>query len=293
MRHWELMTWVSDPVLTRRTFLSAAAGLAAPASPAVARWALLSDTHIPADPGEAWRGFRPYDNLERAVPAVEASAPGWVLVCGDLARLAGLPGDYRNLHKLLSPLLGTRTFAAALGNHDDRKNFLSVFGGPAAAGSHSPGGKHVAVIESGPVRLIALDSLMMPNFTPGFLGKAQRAWLEEFLRTAPPRPTLLAVHHTLDDGDGSLLDAERLLRIVLPVRSVKAILYGHSHNYRYDVRDGLHLINLPALGYNFRDAEPVGWVEAALSKDGGDFKLHAAAGNTAADGKTTSLAWRS
>ena len=287
------MTWVSDSSFSRRTFLAAAAGMAAPAARSAARWALLSDTHIPADPAGEYRGFKPYENLKRAVRDVDDAAPGHVLVCGDLARLAGLPGDYRNLHALLSPLMGKAALALALGNHDDRTNFLAVFGESAPAGRHSPGNRHVAVIEGGPVRLIALDSLMMPNFTPGFLGKSQRSWLAEFLETAPARPTLLAVHHTLDDGDGSRRDAERLLRIATPVRSEKAIFYGHSHNYRYDIQDGLHLINLPALGYNFRGAEPVGWVEAALSAGGGDFKLHALGGNTAGDGKTISLEWRS
>jgi len=286
------MSWVSHPFLTRRAFLAAAAAAASSAAPQATRWALLSDTHIPADPGNAYRGFQPYENLKRIVPAVQRAGTGGLLVCGDLARLEGLPEDYENLRKLLGPLLGGMPAAMVLGNHDDRKNFLAAFGPAAGDGRPRVANKHLAVIDAGPVRLVVLDSLMMPNFTPGFLGKAQRTWLEEYLRAAPPVPTLIAVHHTLDDGDTSLLDAERLLRIVKPLRQVKAVLYGHSHNYRYDSEDGLHLINLPAAGYNFRDTEPVGWVEAALSKEGGDFKLHAIGGNTEASGKTTSLAWR-
>ena len=47
-----------------------------------------------------------------------------------------------------------------------------------------------------------------------------------------------------------------------------------------------------ALGYNFADHAPVGWVEATLSADGGDFKLHAIGGNTEGDGKVTSVSWR-
>jgi hypothetical protein len=84
-----------------------------------------------------------------------------------------------------------------------------------------------------------------------------------------------------------------LYRIVRPHRSVKAILYGHSHSYKYGVEDGIHLINLPAVGYNFSDDKPVGWVEATLRANGADLRLHTIGGNTADDGKVTSLEWRS
>jgi hypothetical protein len=73
---------------------------------------------------------------------------------------------------------------------------------------------------------------------------------------------------------------------------VKAIFYGHSHRYHFDTLDGVHLINLPATGYNFRDSEPVGWVEATLTGEGADLRLNAVAGNTAGHGKTRSVSWR-
>jgi hypothetical protein len=103
---------------------------------------------------------------------------------------------------------------------------------------------------------------------------------------------VIFVHHTLDDQDGSLLDSDRLFSIVKPHRKVKAILYGHSHVYRFDTVDGIHLINLPAIGYNFGDTEPVGWVAAHLTAQGGEFKLSAIGGNLERNGKTTSLRWR-
>jgi 3',5'-cyclic-AMP phosphodiesterase len=83
-----------------------------------------------------------------------------------------------------------------------------------------------------------------------------------------------------------------LLAIVTPHRKVKAVIYGHTHRYRYDVVSGIHLVNLPAVGYNFADQEPVGWVDSVLGKDGGEFTLHAFGGNLQQNGKTTSLHWR-
>ena len=46
-----------------------------------------------------------------------------------------------------------------------------------------------------------------------------------------------------------------------------------------------------ALGYNFDDAQPVGWVDARFRSDGAALTLRAVAGNRADDGKTTRLEW--
>jgi 3',5'-cyclic-AMP phosphodiesterase len=60
-----------------------------------------------------------------------------------------------------------------------------------------------------------------------------------------------------------------------------------------DQQDGLHLVNLPAIGYNFADGNPVGWVDAAFTAQGASLTLHALGGDTSGDGKSTSLSWRS
>ena len=39
------------------------------------RLALLSDTHIPADPADGYRGFSPVDNLAKVVPQVLPRRP--------------------------------------------------------------------------------------------------------------------------------------------------------------------------------------------------------------------------
>jgi hypothetical protein len=74
---------------------------------------------------------------------------------------------------------------------------------------------------------------------------------------------------------------------------VKAVIYGHSHKYAFGQEDGIHLINIPAVGYNFSEEEPVGWVDAMFTPNGVDLALHAFAGNRSGDGKTRSLPWRS
>lgn len=301
-----LMTEVPCHTLDRRQFLKA--GLAMGGAVMVlgsrpsraddakdkenARWAFISDTHVPADVENNYRGFYPYRNLKKVVEQVTADLPDGAVITGDLARLEGLPGDYENARKLLAPIAERRPVCVALGNHDNRANFLGAFAAP-AGDKQAVQGKHVVIANAGPVRLIVLDSLLFVNKVPGLLGRAQRIWLADYLRTCDDRPTLLFFHHTLGDGDGDLLDAPRLFEIIGPVAKVKALVYGHSHVYGYSQFEGVHLINLPATGYNFADADPVGWVEARLTGTGGEFVLHAAGGNTQLDGRTTTLHWRS
>lgn len=255
------------------------------------RLALLGDTHIPEDVENNYRGFYPYQNLQKAIPEIISARPDGVVIAGDLARLTGEPGDYANLKKLISPVAEKTPVLMALGNHDNRTNFLKVF-------DEIPGdkqdikGKHVVVVKKASARVIMLDSLLYVNKVPGLLGKAQRQWLENYLMECDETPTILCFHHTLSDGDGDLLDVPRLFSMIAPIRKVKAIVYGHSHVYGFSEFEGIHLINLPAVGYNFSDSEPVGWVEARLRSRGGDFVLHTIGGNQDRDGSVTSLAWR-
>lgn len=277
--------------LSRRGFLAMpAAAVALGASEKEARWALFSDTHVPANPLEEYRGFKPVVNFTMVARQLEQARLDGALVCGDLARLQGLAEDYEALAELAEPITSKLPVAFVLGNHDDRANFLKALG--ATQKNPQPiKNRHVLAIDAGPVEMITLDSNIQANFTPGLLGKAQRDWLKERL-AAQRKPTVLAVHHTLDDGDGSLLDAPRLFDIVKSARAVKAILYGHSHVYKFEVQDGVHLVNIPATGYNFRDSEPLGWLETVFTPTGASFTLRAIGGNLDSNGKTVNLKWR-
>jgi Icc protein len=262
---------------------------AAPGQPI--RIALLSDIHLAADPKSENRKFLPWDNFKLVLPQAQEVRPWGALINGDLARMTGEVADYQAFQTLLQPLAEQCPVFLSLGNHDSRENFSKVFHPPPGIAQKVPD-KHVLVVEDADLRLIVLDSLLYVNKTQGLLGKAQRDWLDKYLASSDKRTTVIFVHHTLGDGDGELLDAEALLRIVEPYRKVKAIFYGHSHEYSYRQFRGIHLVNLPAVGYNFADKEPVGWVDGVFSQEGAELTLRAFGGNRTQDGRTTALKWR-
>jgi 3',5'-cyclic-AMP phosphodiesterase len=252
--------------------------------------ALLSDTHVPGDRLNGHRGFNPWENLRQVVPQVVSRAPAGVVICGDAARLEGRLEDYQELKGLLDPLASVAPVFIGLGNHDNRGPFFQVFPDPPGTRPTVPG-RHITLIEHDVVRILLLDSLLYVDKVAGLLGRAQRAWLESSLPGFGDRPLVLMVHHTLGDGDGDLLDADRLFALVAPHRHVKAIFFGHSHVWEAAKRGPLKLVNLPAVGYNFRDQDPVGWVDARFGQGGVDLTLQAIAGHRAEDGKTTRVEW--
>jgi 3',5'-cyclic AMP phosphodiesterase CpdA len=295
------MPLLLNPQATRRQFLAAAgataasltfAGRTAGASQAPdrpLRLALISDTHIPANAADGYRGFSPVDNLAKVVPQVLATPLDGALLGGDLARLQGRPEDYERLRTMLAPIVAKMPTGMVLGNHDHRANFRAAFAPDGSAPPALPN-KHASTRDAGGLRFVLLDSLLATDVTPGQLGSAQRAWLAAQL-AASTTPTVLLVHHTLGGNDGELMDAERLFDVLKPHRHVKAIMYGHSHKFEVIERQGLQLINLPAVGYNFVDSEPIGWIESVWTSEGVDLTLRAIGGNQAAHGQTTSVHW--
>ncbi len=289
-----------EPKISRQSFLRFSTALVAGGiasrfsfgdsdtnSDPLTRFALLSDTHIPANRDEEYRGFRPYKNLETVLAQVPASNAQMALLCGDAARLTGLMDDYHALKSILTEHKAPPT-AIALGNHDDRENFRKVFE-PATNADVSVSSKHISIVEGEHVRWVILDSLLYVDRVAGLLGKAQRNWLTNYLGAHTDKPTLMMVHHTLGDEDGELLDANFLKQLAVQNKHVQAIFYGHSHVFDIKKQEQVHLVNLPAVGYNFSDTQPVGWMSVQTEQNAITLTLHTIGGNESQNGKSFEL----
>jgi predicted phosphodiesterase len=296
------------PSLTRRQFISqtlaggaailaSRAGWAADA--AEERWALLSDTHIAADPAQVARNINMAQHLRTAVAEVKALAGSGVanvLVNGDCSLDHGEPGDYTTFLELTRPLREAgQAVHCLLGNHDERDVFWNAFreerGRPRAVE-----GKQVSIVESGLANWFLLDSLEVTKATPGRLGETQIEWLTKQLDARAGKPALVFVHHDLapraDSKKTGLLDAEALLAVLQPRKQVKAVFYGHTHTWRYADLDGLHLVNLPAVAYPFKAEEVTGWVDCRLKKDGVRLEVSATEKANPMHGNVRELSWR-
>lgn len=253
--------------------------------------AMLSDTHIPADKLPGARGYNAYEQLKSIVPDLIATKADGLVIAGDAAQLTGEREDYVALLEALQPVTEQMPTYIALGNHDDREKFFATVSALSGARQEVEG-KHVTVIEHDVVRLILLDSLMYVRQRGGFLGKAQRYWLADYLAKHADRPVALMFHHTLGDGDNDLLDDIRLFQLLEPHKHVRAIFHGHSHRWNTYERQGIPIINLPTSAHIWTPDQPIGWVDAIFRPGGIHLTLHAFAGNTTDTGRTFDFEWR-
>ncbi len=309
-----------EPSSSRRSFLRAAVGVGAaaalapvcgcvpagrvrltPTSPGALPFqptgepehvALLSDVHVS---GRGRGNMAEY--LDEAIAQVlsRPQRPGRVLVAGDCAHLRGKAEDYEAYVRQMRPFedAGLATHVT-LGNHDHRDNFWSAL--PAAHANASAGIERQAMVVPGVhADWFLLDSLGQTNRGPGVIGDNQLGWLEAELDARPQRPALVVVHHDVDPTgkDRSLSDGARLFDILRPRRNVKAVFFGHTHVYRV-VTDpcGIHLVNLPALGYTLWMRSFVGWADCRVYADGAVLDVRPLRRKDRKRAETRKLRWR-
>lgn len=299
---------VTLPPISRRNFLkvSAAAGAGILLGPELLpgrqttvdpdRLALLSDVHIAADVLGHERGVVMYDHLQRVrdeLLALDAS-PAAILINGDCAYHTGRPADYQTLLGLLLPLR-ERGLALhlSMGNHDSRENLWRSI---PASERHVPAlpNRQIEVLKLARANLFLLDSLNATNSTPGILGPKQLAWLASALDAERDKPAIVFVHHNPDSRPhpSGLLDTKPLLDVLLSRTNVKALFYGHTHEWSIDQRQSLHCINLPAVAYVFKPGQPSGWVDAHLTEDGMSLQLLCLDKSHPNHGQKVELKWR-
>ncbi len=299
------------PPISRRRFLAGSAALgssllvgrdllAQDPAPAVAtdvdRVALLSDAHIGANRTDTSRGVNMFENLTKVVGEVVALDPKpiHVMLNGDCAWVDVQPVDYALALETLQPLReGGAPITMTLGNHDNRERFWQAIN--ARPDEPRPvEARHISIVPMERVNWILLDSLDRTNSAPGVLGPAQLEWLGKALDERADKPVLVMVHHNADFSPrpSALTDTAALMDVLRPRLHVKALIYGHSHVWRNEVRDGIHLVNLPATSYVFSAGQPTGWVDVHLKEEGATFQLKCVDPMHPNHNQTLDFAWR-
>ncbi|MBP3193967.1 metallophosphoesterase family protein [Natronogracilivirga saccharolytica] len=272
---------------------------------------LIADTHIDKNPHTLRAGSNMFDNLETAVNRIlnngKYGKPDGVIILGDLANTHGLVGEFALSWTLLRHLSNAGIpVHIAMGNHENRENFYTVFP------DHKPEdpmvqGRHVEIIESRHTYHIILDTLARVDeyITWGELGEAQRNWLDETLKTYNDKPVMLHGHHypwpnTQDDGSiRGLKDYEELIELTHDHKHVKGYYFGHSHRLdtdpygRVDVdTKGLNLLNVPT-NAGHAGNQPVGYIHALYYSDKADFEIECIDTSEQWHGNTFSKTYRS
>ncbi len=145
--------------------------------------AQVTDLHLHADPGHPnlARFERVLDHLLSLQPQ-----PGLLVLSGDLADDGALQ-SYRHLQAALARWPHPLRFA--LGNHDSRQHFCTVFGeGQVADGFVQGRG------EFGALQVLVLDSLEEGRHGGAFCA-ARAGWLRQAVQDSRGAPLLVFLHH--------------------------------------------------------------------------------------------------
>jgi 3',5'-cyclic AMP phosphodiesterase CpdA len=206
----------------------------------------------------------------------------------------GLADDYVTLLDVSAPLLRSRVpLHLTLGNHDDRANARAALG-PFLGPPDPEVDRCVSEVQGPGVRFLLLDSMISPNTTPGRLGPEQVAWLAHRLDADAATPAIVFVHHNLNaTWESALRDTDALLHVLRTRAQAKMVVFGHTHVWNVRLVDGLHMVNLPAVGYRFHPKQPLGWCQFRPLADGCELQLRTIGGDQRKDGWTARLAWRS
>jgi len=278
------------PPLTRREFLkrAALAGAAVVFAPQVQvgifgksrdkhTIAFFSDTHIAADATKINLGVNMTDQFVACANELAAwpVKPAAIIVNGDLAFQKAQPDDYAQFRTVIEPVRAIAPVHLSLGNHDGREAFWSAFPKDVTQQS-SVLHKQATVFSTDRANWFLLDSLISTNSTPGEVGSVQLDWLARELDLRADKPAIVVVHHhpQFENESPGLKDTDAFMAVLVPRRQVKALIFGHTHDWRVSQHDsGIHLINLPPTAYVFKTGRPSGWVRATLARDGAEFEL--------------------
>ncbi|MEE2643162.1 MAG: metallophosphoesterase [Planctomycetota bacterium] len=252
------------------------------------RVALLADTHISAHPdrvypGTKWPGSPVRDGEHESVNMANCLAeaarsvialhprPAHLIVNGDCAFSRGQEAEYKEFLRLVEPIRGAGiTVHVTIGNHDNREKLWKLL--PFL-------NKEKMGIQAGLVELPHANLVLLDSGRKGLLGKRQLDWLARQLDERADKPALVLGHYNPYPNRGlrpikGMGDGPQLLKILSERNHARAYFYGHTHEWQYDRRDHLHLVNQPAVSYYFGKGHAHGWVDMKLTEKSANLELH-------------------
>jgi Icc protein len=214
--------------------------------------AQISDTHF-GRPGQTfWGGYEAGAPTAAVIACLNALTPrpDLVLLTGDVTE-EPTPEAYAAARASFARL--DLPLAAIPGNHDERSLFGETF---AALGARIGQGRFLHfVLDCGPLRIVALDTVE-PDLAPGGRLCAERLdWVEARLAEEREKPTLIAMHHPPLAVGMEGMDAircqggESLAAIVRRHRQVVRVVCGHVHRSIHATWAGTSLSICPAVAW--------------------------------------------
>lgn len=207
-----------------------------PRSTSPVRLCVIADPHVAATGTGTWKQAHRSEALfARAVATANRLDPALTLLAGDLSG-DGRPASFDIVDSVLAEL--ESPWIAVPGNHDVPKSFDAHR--PPVSGFESRYGELPAVVEAGPVSVLAMNTASAPDQSlqstwGGRLGERGRTWLTEAVMDCAV-PVVLFHHNvgSLPDAPGGKfrhfqLQDSSAVQNVLSDNGVPLVITGHHH----------------------------------------------------------------
>ncbi|MDZ4376304.1 MAG: phosphodiesterase [Phenylobacterium sp.] len=192
--------------------------------------AQITDLHVTTekDPLNQQRNEERLRQVMRTIHELRPR-PVAIIASGDLVD-RGEVEEYLELQRLMADC--EIPIFYAMGNHDNREAFLSVFSGPGA--QTDANGFVQYAVDFGPMRLVVCDTLDGPN--DGEYCEDRAAWLTATLDAEPDKPTAVILHHPPIPSGIQWMDPDpnspwiaRLAAALKGREQVQTMMCGHIH----------------------------------------------------------------
>lgn len=206
----------------------------------------ITDLHL-VPKGELLWGLSPTDRFRRCLAdiAEHHADAAFVAISGDLTERGDVE-TYEQLADMLKAFpLQTHLL---LGNHDDRQNYLCVFGGADSAGFV----QHAISVRG--MRFLFLDTLKGGPSSAGLYDEPRRQWLAKELASLSGAEAVIFMHHPPFSIHHPLMDRikleeEEAFAGLLKGHAVRHIFFGHAHRTISGSWHGISYSALPSINH--------------------------------------------
>jgi 3',5'-cyclic-AMP phosphodiesterase len=205
------------------------------------KFAHITDLHLVPPSQKLW-GHDPFERFDLCLKDIERhhGDAAFCAITGDLAERGEIAAYEALKERLASFPIPTHLM---LGNHDDRANYLKVFGG-SPQGSFTRNNHH----------FLFLDTLKGSPSSAGLYDAPRREWLSARLAEAKGDPVHIFMHHPPFDIHHHLMDKIKLedgegFGAMLKGHNVRHLYFGHAHRAISGQWRGISFSALPSLNH--------------------------------------------
>jgi len=217
----------------------------------------ISDSHI--DDDKLVMGVDTQANLSAIVNNISNHYYDALLISGDLSQNGTLE-SYQKLQKILKPI--EKKIYVLPGNHDDLSNLSQIF---------NESYMRNFIIDCW--EIITIDSVQAGKES-GRLNDGQLYFLSQQISSSSAKYIILCLHHPPVsmqsdwDDEMSLENPDDLFDVIDQFDSIKAVMWGHAHQYSEFNRNGIKLFSCPSTAVQFDGSLNIGYNQYTLNEDG-------------------------